>query len=44
MSDIYNLTVMKILNGEDQLSTHDNTKIHDAVSKFIVSTKRFTIF
>ena len=41
---ITNLTVMKILNGEDQLSTHDNTKIHDAVSKFIVSTKRFTIF
>ena len=41
---ITNLTVMKILNGEDQLSTHDNTKIHDTVSKFIVSTKRFTIF
>ena len=29
---------MKILNSEDQLSTHDNTKIHEAVSKFIVST------
>ena len=28
---ITNLTVMKILNGEDQLSTHDNTKIHEAV-------------
>ena len=41
---ITNLTVMKILNGEDQLSTNDNTKIHEAVSKFIVSTNRFTIF
>ena len=35
---------MQILNGENQLSTHDNTKKHEAVSKFIVSTKRFTIF
>ena len=41
---ITNITVMKILNGDEHLSTHDNTKIHEAVSKFIVSSKRFTIF
>ena len=35
---------MKILNGDENLSTHDNTKIHEAVSKFIVSSKRFIIF
>ena len=41
---ITNITIMKILNGDEHLSTHDNTKIHEAVSKFIVSSKRFTIF
>ena len=35
---------MKILNGDEHLSTHDNTKIQEAVSKCIVSSKRFTIF
>ena len=32
---ITNITVMKILNGDEHLSTHDNAKIHEAVSKFI---------
>ena len=29
---------MKILNGEDQLSTHDNTKIHEAVSLSLLNS------
>ena len=41
---VYITNLMKILNGVEQLSTHGSTKIHEAVSKFIVSTKRFTIF
>ena len=37
------LTVDTILNGDDSLSRQDNVLLHKAVSKFILSTNRFTI-
>ena len=38
---IANLSVLKILLGDERLSIRDN---NDAVSKFIISTKRFNIY
>ena len=38
------LSIVKILQGDKSLCTSDITKPHEAVSKFIVSSKRFTIF
>ena len=41
---IANLSVLKILHGDQRLSIRDNMKLNHAVSKFIISTKRFNIY
>ena len=41
---ILTLTVEKALHGDNDLSVQDNTKLHDAVSNYIIATKRFNIF
>ena len=38
------LSIVKILHGDKSLCTRDIFKLHEAVSKYIVSSKRFTIF
>ena len=38
------LSIVKILHGNKSLCTRDIIKLHEAVSKFIVSSRRFTIF
>ena len=38
------LPIIKILHGDTSLCTRDITKLHEAVSKYIVSSKRFTIY
>ena len=39
-----NISVLKILHGDEMVCIRDNMKINDAVSKFIISTKRFNIY
>ena len=38
------LSIIKILHGDKSLCTRDITKLHEAVSKYIVSSKRFAIY
>ena len=38
------LTVKKVLHGEESLNIRENIKLHAAVSKYIVATRRFNIF
>ena len=38
------LSIFKILHGDKSLCTCDIFKLHEAVSKYIVSSKCFTIF
>ena len=35
------LTLNVILNGDKNLSTRDNIRLHEAVSNFILNTNRF---
>ena len=39
-----NISVLKILHGDEMVCIRDNMKINDAVSKYIISTKRFNIY
>ena len=41
---IANISVLKILHGDERLCMSDNMKLHQAVSRFIISTKRFNIY
>ena len=41
---IANISVLKILHGDERLCIGDNMKLHQAVSRFIISTKRFNIY
>ena len=39
-----NLTMKKVLHGDESLNNYENIRLHAAVSKYIVSTGRFNIF
>ena len=41
---IANISVLKILHGDERVCIGDNMKLHHAVSRFIISTKRFNIY
>ena len=38
------LTVEKVLHGDKYININDNIKLDNAVSKYIIATKRFNIF
>ena len=40
---ITTLTVEKVLHGDNDININDNIKLHNAVSKYIIATKRFNI-
>ena len=42
--NITTLTVEKVLHGYKDINIQDNIKLHNAVSKYIITTKRFNIF
>ena len=41
---IANISVLRILNGDERLCISDDKKLHQAVSRFIISTKSFNIY
>ena len=41
---ITTLTVEKVLHGDKDIDINDNIKLNNAVSKYIIATKRFNIF
>ena len=41
---ITTLTVEKVFHGDKDININDNIKLHNAVSKYIIATKRFNIF
>ena len=41
---ITTLTIEKALHGDKDIYIQDNIKLHNAVSKYIIATKRFNIF
>ena len=41
---ITTLTVEKVLHGDKDVNINDNIKLNNAVSKYIIATKRFNIF
>ena len=43
-SSITTLTVEKVLNGDKDINSNDNIILHNAVSKYIIATKRVNIF
>ena len=41
---ITTLTVKKVLHGDKDININNNTRLHHAVSKYIIAIKRFNIF
>ena len=41
---ITTLRVEKVLHGDKDIDINDNIKLNNAVSKYIIATKRFNIF
>ena len=39
-----NLTMKRVLHGDEVLNKHEYILLHAAVSKYIVGTRRFNIF
>ena len=40
---ITTLTVEKVLHGDKDININDNIKLYNAVSKYIIATKRFKV-